>query len=243
MLIACTCLLLSTFHSCTLSLEQGHDPSGKAVGPNKVVDMYQINLIGHVHLVDCLKDNGYLVDGSRIVFSSSEAARGIPAMAFTPPKMTTNLSFYVNELHGNGKKKFNPKKTYGYAKGFGNLYFAAWARKNPGIVVLCVSPGGTRDTNGFKAKAMPAVVRKVFPIMMRLMSNFGLFHSLDVGAKRYVDAVNGVDGYKSFASGAFVASAKGTSGPVADQVHHKHGAQYGDMEKQDLCYRAVRGVV
>ena len=205
--------------------------------------MYQINLIGHVHLVDCLQENGYLVNGSRIVFSSSEAARGVPAMAFAPPKMKDDLSFYANELDGSANKRFDPKKTYGNAKGFGNLYFAAWARKNPGIPVLSVSPGGTKDTNAPSAKAMPWILRKMFPIMMVMMGKCGLFHSLDVGAKRYVDAVNGVDEYKYFPSGAFVASAKGTSGRVGDQVHHKHGAQYGDTHKQDLCYDAVRSVV
>jgi len=219
----------------------GHDPTGKATEPNNVVDMYQINLIGHVHLVDCLKDNGYLVDGStRIVFSSSEAARGVPEMAFPPPELGTELSFYVNELRG--ETKFDPKRTYSYAKGFGILYFAAWVRRNPGIVVLSVSPGGTRGTNMASGKAMPAILRVIFPAVSGVMGALGFFHSLDVGAKRYVDAVEGVEEYKSFPNGSFVGSVKGTSGKVGDQVTHKYGAQYGDVKRQDVCYEAIRAV-
>ena len=32
----------------------GHDTSGKPTGPNQILDMYQINILGHIHLLEAL---------------------------------------------------------------------------------------------------------------------------------------------------------------------------------------------
>ena len=47
------------------------------------------------------------------------------------------------------------------------------------------------------------------------MQLFGGAHSLETGAKRYVDALLLEDEYKT---GTFYASKKGTTGPVVDQA-------------------------
>lgn len=53
----------------------GHDASGKPVEPNGVVDMFQINLIGHIHFLEALMANNRVVPKqTTIVFSGSEAA-------------------------------------------------------------------------------------------------------------------------------------------------------------------------
>lgn len=209
------------------------------------MEIFQINLVGHVHLVDCLQNHGHLVKGSRIVFSTTEAARGVPILTYLPPNMKDRQSFYAGQMDGTAfEKGFSAKDTYSYVKGFGNLYFAAWARRNPDMTVLCVSPGGTRGTNVGDAKAMSPFLRVLFPVTMFLMGSVGLFfHSIETGAKRYVDAVNGQGDFEKFASGTYVASAMGTSGAVCDQAKLRFGEQYADCHKQEMCYEAIRTVV
>lgn len=229
--------------SLPIVLHQGHDTSGKAAAPNNVVDMYQINLIGHIHLIDVLQEKGYLQQGCRIVFAGSEAARGVPLIGIKPPRMPDDLDSYKSELVGSSTKKFDPERTYSFVKGFANLYFAAWARLNPDMTVLSVSPGGTKGTSFASQGSVPLLFQLVLPYLMFVLGLFGYFHNVDVGAKRYVDAVTGKDEYGDFASGTFVASKSGVSGPVSDQSNLEHGSQYADVRKQELCYEAIRLVV
>ena len=77
------------------------------------------------------------------------------------------------------------------------------------------------------------------PIMLPMMKAMGLFHNLDVGTKRYVDGVLGKNEMAAFKSGTFVASKKGTSGPVMDQSKMHKAQKYGEIEKQDAVYAAA----
>ena len=79
-------------------------------------------------------------------------------------------------------------------------------------------------------------MRLIFPVMMTIMTWLGKFHALELGAKRYVDAVTGEGAFKddTFASGSYVASKKGVVGPLADQTKVFDTAkQYADIKKQD----------
>ena len=202
-----------------------------------------MNLIGHIHLVDILKEKGFLQEGCRIVYAGSEAARGVPFMGMKPPQMGDDLDSYKSELDGSSTKKFDPERTYSFVKGFANLYFAAWARLNPGMTVLSVSPGGTKGTSIGSHANIPFFFRLTLPYLMFILGMLGYFHNVDVGAKRYVDAVTAKDEYGDFTSGTFVGSTSGVSGPVCDQTKLEHGSQYADVKKQDLCYEAIRSVV
>ena len=139
------------------------------------------------------------------------------------------------------KKKYDPMAVYPEAKGLATLYFSAYARQHPELLVLTVSPGGTKGTAFAHQEAMNPVMTVVFPIMMKVFGALGKFHSLKVGAKRYVDAVTGEGGYMHYRSGSFVASKKGVSGAVADQVEvFATAKQYGDVAKQNAVYEAMK---
>jgi hypothetical protein len=63
------------------------------------------------------------------------------------------------------------------------------------------------------------------------LSILGFVHSLQVGAKIYVDAVNREEDFQGFESGTFVASLCGMSGHRSDQA---------DFAKQEAAYQAMR---
>ena len=89
----------------------GHDKSLKPMGPNHVLDMVQINLIGHIHLLETLMSNNLLEAGeTTIVYSGSEAARGISFMGMAPPKLPDTQARYTAILNGSAfqtkKEKF-----------------------------------------------------------------------------------------------------------------------------------------
>jgi len=62
---------------------------------------------------------------------------------------------------------------------------------------------------------MPTMMKFMFKYIMMpfVMPRKGLIHSLEIGAKRYVDGISD-DSYKT---GTFYASKKGSTGEVVDQ--------------------------
>ena len=76
--------------------------------------------------------------------------------------------------------------------------------------------------------------------MAPMMKTMGYFHNVDVGAKRYVDAVLGENSMDTYKSGTFVASKKGTSGKLMDQAKMRRGRKYADVEKQDAAFAALQ---
>lgn len=104
---------------------------------------------------------------------------------------------------------------------------------------LTVSPGGTDGTEAFSADAMPAHFKMMLPVMMPMMKMMGQFHDVDVGAKRYVDAVLGENSMAAFKSGTFVGSKKGVSGRVMDQSKMKKARKYREVSKQEAAFNAV----
>ena len=78
----------------------GHDKSKKPSGPNHVLDIHQINLIGHIQLVEALKSSAKMAKGCKIVFSGSEAARGVPMMMIGKPKLGETSAWFEKQLKG-----------------------------------------------------------------------------------------------------------------------------------------------
>lgn len=211
----------------------GNDKSKKPAGPNHVLNVHQINLIGHIQLVEILKPK--LANGCKIVFSGSEAARGVPMMMIGNPKLGDNSEWYKQQLEGNFKG-FDPMKNYAKTKAFAALYFAEWARRNPECKVWVVSPGGTAGTSALSAEAVPAHFKLMMPVMMPVMKAIGVMHPLPEGTKRYVHALTGEHG---FPSGTFVASKRGTTGKVVDQTTLRSGRKYADRIKQEAAFEAL----
>jgi NAD(P)-dependent dehydrogenase (short-subunit alcohol dehydrogenase family) len=221
----------------------GHDKTGVPQGPNYVSDIFQINLIGHIHLLDALKSNGFLKPtkgGTVIVYSGSEAARGLASMGVPAPTMPETPKDYKSIMDGSAFKKYDSMSVYGYVKGMAALYWSAWARKHPEHVVFTVSPGASSGTNAVAQDGISPVMKFMFPIMMKIFSIFGGAHTASVGAKRYVDAVNREGEFEKTESGAFWASLHGASGRVGDQTKLQKGAQYGDVSKQEAAYQAIQ---
>ena len=116
---------------------------------------------------------------------------------------------------------------YGITKLVATLWMSSMARKNPSVRFVTISPGGTVGT-AF-ARDMSLFQQMMSVIIMPAMKLFGKMHSLDVGAKRYVDAL--LDDGEDYKTGVFYASKKDVSGEVVDQIQFVdlyHNEQYQD---------------
>ena len=82
---------------------------------------------------------------------------------------------------------------YGITKLMGILWMSSTARQYPDRRFVSISPGAT-DTRATGAlDTFPLVQRIMFHILVPLLSWFGNAHDVEVGAKRYVDALNNAD--------------------------------------------------
>lgn len=221
-----------------LILNAGGMGKGNTTEPNKVTEMAQINLIGHVHLVDALLAAKKIGTESRIVYAGSEAARGLPTFGMSRPKLEEmSQQDFADILSGDKyKDSFQPDAAYAEMKGMAALYFGRFAREHKNLYAVTVSPGATKGTEVLSQEGLSAFQVAIFKVMFTVFGWFGAVHELEVGAKRYVDAVTGFD----YPSGSFVASAKGASGPLVDQASLDSGIAFGQTETQDKAYDAIR---
>lgn len=194
-----------------------------------------INILGHVLLVDELLKDKKLSPGGSVVLAGSEAARGVPTFNMKPPEIkdgsVEDFTKYVDgSFYKNKDTSF--EATYGNTKFVGALYMSSMARKEPNIRFITMSPGGTAGTN--VANDAPAFQRIMFKLVMPLMTMFGKMHSVETGAKRYVDAL--VDD-KTYKTGVFYASKEGVSGPLCDQVAFM--PEFANKQYQDNANEAL----
>jgi NAD(P)-dependent dehydrogenase (short-subunit alcohol dehydrogenase family) len=127
---------------------QCKDTEGKPSGPNQILDLVQVNLMGHVHLLEALISNGFLQQqtaggGTTIVYSGSAGARGIKVLGSSAPTMPDTVDEYQKLLTGSflsDKQQYDPTDYYVLVKGMAALYWSAYARKHPEYVVLTVCP-------------------------------------------------------------------------------------------------------
>ncbi len=95
------------------------------------------------------------------------------------------------------------------------MWALSMARKYPKLKFVAVSPGNTKGTQA--ADSLPPPMRfmlnyVMMPIVFPLMGE--MVHTLDVGAKRFVDAISD----EQYKSGVFYASKEGKlSGDMVDQ--------------------------
>ena len=214
-----------------------------AVSENGVTTIAQINLIAHFQLLDSLVEFNKIGKGTRVIYSGSEGARGIPAIGFKGPDLETIC--FEDKLSGKAYAEiFDLDTAYADTKGMAALYLSRWARDHAtdGLYVLTVSPGGTRGTAVADQGSIPLVKRVIFRVMQNVLGLFGTFHALEIGAKRYVDAVTGeLD--SDYPTGTFVASQSGMTGQMCDQTKVPNGEVFGKTKKQDAAYEALRAVM
>lgn len=179
-----------------------------------VTHMFAVNVLGHVVLVDELIRHGLL--NSVVLYSGSEAARGIPRMGVARPEIKTGTIEEFTSIADGSKLASisDPMVAYGTVKLTAALWMSSMARQHADIRFVTMSPGGTTGTNGMDDLPF---LKKVFfkHIGGVLMPLFNMMHSVDKGAKRYVDGLQD----PQFKSGRFYASkSKSPTGPVIDQA-------------------------
>ena len=186
----------------------GSDPLG--LTEYGVTNSIATNLLGHVFLVDLLLEQKKLT-GS-VIFSGSEAATGIPSMGVAPPVLQNgSVEEFTTICDGSFFK--TPDAVYGHSKMMAALWMSSMARKEPTTRFVTMSPGMTAGTAVMKDLPFIKRILTVY-LIMPLMSLLGTSHTVEVGAKRYMDALLDHDRYKT---GVFYASKDGLSGVVSDQ--------------------------
>lgn len=207
--------------------------SPNALTPNGVTTIFAANVLGHVVLVDKLMERQLVT--STVLYAGSEAARGIPKMGIARPELAdSSVEEFASIADGS---KFgadgDPLDIYANVKLTGVLWMGAMARQYPHIRFVTMSPGGTTGTNGMDD--LPFLKKLFFKHIGGLvMPVLGMMHSVEAGAKRYVDGLLN----PKFESGHFYASRTGSpTGPVVDQA--SIDADLANPTFQDNANRAV----
>lgn len=176
-----------------------------------VIEQFAVNLLGHVVLAEELLKAKKLTKVA--LYAGSEAARGVKEMGMAAPDLKTSsidefASICDGSMFGDNSDSQVP---YGPIKYMGALWMSAMSRKHPKVRFVTMSPGGTKGTDALNT--LPFAKKLMFQCMFQLMSLFGKVHKVDVGAKRFVDAL--MD--QSYKSGNFYGSKSGITGEITDQ--------------------------
>lgn len=179
-----------------------------------VNQIFAVNVLGHVVLVDELFKANKLTKAA--VYIGTEASRGISKMGMARPSLSNgSVEEFISIADGSYfGKSFSGQQAYGYVKMIGTLWMSSLARQYPDMHFLTVSPGGTSGTNVFDTapQPLPFIMKTIGKPIMTMM---GMMHSLETGAKRYVDVVTD----SKYQSGKFYASPDpGTTGNLIDQA-------------------------
>lgn len=182
-----------------------------------VIFTFAANVLGNVHLTERLMENGKLSKQGSVMYVASFAARGAPELGAAKPPITDgSLEEWTSVVNG---EKFvsNTAYTdhYGSVKLMGALWTMSMARKYPEMRFITVDPGMAVGTSG--ADAFPWYQRWATNATMKVMQLLGKAHSVEVGAKRYVDVLLERETYTS---GIWWGSKKGLTGEIADQRAH-----------------------
>lgn len=168
--------------------------------------IFSANVLGHVHLTDLLMQNGKLSKSGSVMYVASFAARGASEVgAGKPPINEGSVEEWTSVVNG---EKFSNNKTYtdiyGSAKLMGALWTMSMARQHPQMRFITVDPGMARGTAG--TATLPWHQCWTMNVAMWVMELLGKAHSVDVGAKRYVDVLLSD---KNFTSGLWWGVKKG----------------------------------
>ena len=183
--------------------------------PSGMNQLAATNILGNVILVEELLERDKL--RKAVLAVSAEAVPGVKMLGVKPVSMrTSSVEEFAAVLDGSYfGKKFVALHAYAYVKYAETMWTLFMARKYPGLKFIAVSPGNTKGTQA--PDSLPPPMRfmlkyVMMPIVFPLMGD--MVHTLDVGAKRFVDAIS-EDRYKS---GVFYASKEGKlSGDMVDQ--------------------------
>ena len=183
-------------------------------------EMFAMNVGGHAVFVQGLIDAGLLPAGATIMFAGSEAVRGMKKMGVPVPTLPEGLGDLDATLSAVARgdhagRDYNAQVDYGLVK----LIGVAWMRhlsERHGLRALTVSPGFTAGTEALNKAPLPLPMKLMFKfVMLPIMRLTGNAHNLEVGAARFVQALDDDD----LKAGLFYASApKRISGPLVQQT-------------------------
>ncbi|MEM7539432.1 MAG: SDR family NAD(P)-dependent oxidoreductase [Chloroflexota bacterium] len=202
------------------------------------------SIIGHHIITVCLLNAGILSQGARVVIAGSEAARDdLPAMMGftfydfvkgTPVEFGDNLyDAMVAFIRGEKPALFKATQYYAITKVFSSWWAAAAGQKfSDQIAVFAVSPGSNLSTNA--GRHATGFQKFIFTTVMPLLgSSLGLDQPVALGAKRYVDVLNGNGEYVSGRS--YMSKPKKMVGPL-EEMKHEH---FFDVERQEVAWNVL----
>lgn len=183
--------------------------------PSGMNQLAATNILGNVVLVDELIKRDKL--RKAVLAVSAEAVPGVKMLGVKRVSMSTSsVDEFAAVLDGSYfGKSFVALNAYSYVKYAETMWALSMARRYPRLKFVVVSPGNTKGTQA--ADSLPPPMRfmlnyVMMPIVFPLMGE--MVHLLDVGAKRFVDAISD----ERYKSGVFYASKEGKlSGELVDQ--------------------------
>ena len=225
--------------------------AGMVSGPemNKSVDGLELSfassIIGHHVMTMRLLEAGLLTDSSRVVISGSEAARGdLPSMMGfkfydfvegEPVQFSNNLHDAITNFAKVEKPElFSGESYYGVTKVITSWWSAALARKlGDRLAVYTVSPGSNLSTNA--GRHMTGFAKILFTKVMPLVGPIlGMDQPVNLGAKRYVDVLQGSNG--RYVNGKSYMSKPGRLiGPI-EEMKQPHLL---DIKRQDAAFAVI----
>lgn len=216
----------------------GGGPDPTDLTADGVTNSIAANVLGHVVLVEeLIKANKLSGQAASVVYSGSESARGVSQMSLEPPKLESGtVEEFVSICDGSyfPKDAAHDQKYVGsFSKLVGTLWMSKMARKHPEIRFVTMSPGATKGTA--VRRDLPCSKRMFVGCLLNILSLSGKAHSLEVGAKRYVDALIEHSAYKS---GIFYGSKVGLSGELCDQA--KLLGYFANEQYQDNAGEAIQ---
>ena len=184
--------------------------------PSGMNQLAATNILGNVILVEELIKRDKL--RKTVLSVSAEAVPGVKMLGVKPVSMrTSSVDEFAAVLDGSYfGKKFNALQAYAYVKYAETMWTLSMARKYPKLKFVVVSSRKykkeLRRQNSLSSPMRFMLKYVMMPIVFPLMG--GMVHTLDVGAKRFVDAISD----ERYKSGVFYASKEGKlSGDMVDQ--------------------------
>ena len=157
-------------------------------------------------------------------------------MSLAPPKLESgSVEEFMSICDGSfypKPTKNDPKYFGAFAKFVGALWMSSMARQYHNIRFVTISPGATQGTA--VRRDLPWYKRLFVGALLNILYWTGKAHSLEVGAKRYIDALLDHSTYKS---GVFYGSKEGLSGEVCDQAELL--SYFGNETFQDNANEAI----
>lgn len=213
--------------------------------PDGITRVMAMNTTGHAAFFEGLLATNKLATDARIIFASSELARGLlfmsgkPVFGLDEGCMTAHLVGTPTGKYERTPAFMSGMSSYAAAKAVGTLYFQQCARENPNLTIHAVSPGSCYGTNAHVGAPRPMQLTNL-PLQMYLLSLVGLAHTPSVGAQRYIDTFF-CRGTK-YPTGTFIASRKWATGAVCDQAV-SHADLYSNEALQRTAASAVRSAI